>query len=436
MRVVFFSYGTRGDAQPQVALAAGLEQRGFKTRIAAPENLRGFVERAGIDYAPLHGNSQEILESDSGKRWLESGNVAAFMKEAAAISSRIDSEVFRCALEAVGDADAIVGGTLAEDLAFTLAEYKRIPFAFAHTIPMETTGDYANPLVTQRKLPLRGLNRATYALFRMLASRMHAKTLAEFRKTLLLPARSGTVVSRAAELDVPVLQLWSPHLLPHQSDASAKTVTTGFQRLPLIVRDRLGEKAPPEDLVRWLDAGPPPVYVGFGSMPVPSLSRFAADILEIGRLLDVRFALSPGWNEIESVKHLQSDGLHLVPPIDHGWLFQRCVAAVHHGGAGTTAASLEAGIPTVVCSFFADQPFWGVRVERLGVGAHLPRFKMNRQSLRTAIETALTDEVRRRAREIGVKLRAEDGNAHAVEALFGMLRPAAQESRKPIKASA
>ncbi|MCA3447455.1 MAG: glycosyltransferase family 1 protein [Rhodobacter sp.] len=436
MRVVFFSYGTRGDAQPQVALAAGLEQHGFTTRITAPENLRSFVERAGIDYAPLHGNSQEILESDSGKRWLESGNVAAFMKEAAAISARIDPEVFRCGLEAAHDADAIVGGTLAEDLAFTLAEYKRIPFAFAHTIPMETTGDYANPFVTRRNLPLRGLNRATFALFRVLAGRMHTKTLAEFRKTLGLPQRSGTVVSRAAELDVPVLQLWSQHLLPHQSDAPAKTVTTGFQRLPQNVRDRLGEKAPPEDLVRWLDAGPPPVYVGFGSMPVPSLIRFAEDILEIGRSIDVRFALSPGWNEIESVRHLQCDGLHLVPPIDHGWLFQRCVAAVHHGGAGTTAASLEAGIPTVVCSFFADQPFWGVRVERLGVGAHLPWVKMNTQSLRNAVETALTDDVRRRAREIGAKLRAEDGNARAVEALIRVLAPAEQELRKPIETPA
>jgi sterol 3beta-glucosyltransferase len=436
LKIVFFSYGTRGDVQPQVALAAGLEQYGVETRIAAPENLRSFVERAGIEYAPLYGDSQEILESDSGKRWLESGNVAAFMKEAAAISARIDPEVFRWGLEAARDADAIVGGTLAEDLAFTLAEYKRIPFAFAHTIPMETTGDYANPLVTQRNLPLRGLNRATFALFRVLAGRMHAKTLADFRKTLGLPKRSGTVVSRAAELDVPALQLWSQHLLPHQSDAPAKTVTTGFQRLPQTVRDRLGEKAPPEDLVRWLDAGPPPVYVGFGSMPVPSLIGFAEDILEIGRSLDVRFALSPGWNEIESVRHLQCDGLHLVPPIDHGWLFARCVAAVHHGGAGTTAASLEAGIPTVVCSFFADQPFWGARVERLGVGAHLPRVKMNRQRLQSAVETALTDNVRRRAREIGAKLRAEDGNARAVEALIRMLAPARQEFLEQIKTSA
>jgi len=422
MRVVFFSYGTRGDAQPQVAMAAGLEEQGFTTRIAAPENLRGFIEQAGIEYAPLFGSSQEILESENGRRWLESGNVAAFMKELTRISARIDSDLFRTGLDAVQDADAIVGGTLAEDMAFTLSEYRRVPFLFAHTIPLETTGDYPQPLVTTRDLPLRSLNRATYALFRVLLTRQRAATLAVFRKELGLAPRRGTVVSRSAELGIPVLQLWSPHLVPHASDAQPKAVTTGFQRLHPAVRARLGEKAPPEDLLQWLESGPAPVYVGFGSMPMPSLTRFAEDILEIGQSLGVRFALSPGWNEMASVRHLECDRLRFVPPIDHEWLFPRCAAAVHHGGAGTTAASLEAGIPTIVCSFFADQPFWGSRVQRLGAGVHLPRVKMNAETLKDAISVAIRDDMRARAADIGRKLRSEDGNARAVEALTAVLR--------------
>lgn len=421
MRVVFFSYGTRGDAQPQVAMAAGLEQRGFKTRIAAPENLRGFIEQAGIEYAPLFGSSQQILESESGKRWLESGNVSAFMKELTTISKRIDPDVFRTGLEAARDADVIVGGTLAEDMAFTLSEFMRVPFLMAHTIPMETTGDYAQPIVTTKDLRLRSLNRATFALFRVLASKAHAQTLAAFRVELGLGPRHGTIVSRSAELDIPVLQLWSPHLVPHASDASPKAVTTGFQRLPQSVRARLGEKVPPEELLRWLEGGPPPVYVGFGSMPMPSLTRFAEDILDISRSLGVRFALAPGWNEVASVKHMECDQLRFVPPIDHEFLFQRCAAAVHHGGAGTTAASLEAGIPAIICSFFADQPFWGSRVQRLGAGVHLPRTKLNKATLKDAIERGLRAETRQRAADIGRKLRAEDGNARAIDALTSFL---------------
>jgi sterol 3beta-glucosyltransferase len=417
MRVVFFSYGTRGDAQPQVAMAANLEQHGFRTRIAAPENLRDFIEQAGIEYAPLFGSSQEILESENGQRWLESGNVAAFMKELTKISQRIDPDVFRTGIEAARDADVIVGGTLAEDMAFTLSEFMRVPFLMAHTMPLETTGDYPQPLVTTKDLRLRSLNRATFALFRVLVSRQHAQTLAAFRRELGLDPRRGTVVSRSAELDIPVLQLWSPHLVPHASDAPPKAVTTGFQRMPQSVRARLGEKVPPEELQRWLEGGPPPVYVGFGSMPMPSLTRFAEEILDIGRSLGVRFALAPGWNDLASVRHMECDELRFVPPIDHEFLFKQCSAAVHHGGAGTTAASLEAGIPTIVCSFFADQPFWGTRVQRLGAGVHLPRVKMNRETLKDAVNRVMRDEVRHRAADIGRKLRAEDGNARAIDAL-------------------
>jgi sterol 3beta-glucosyltransferase len=421
MRIVFFSYGTRGDVQPQVALAAGLVERGIQARIAAPENLRSFVEKAGIEYAPLHGNSQEIMESESGQRWLRSGDVRAFMKEAASIAARVDPEVFRNGLAAVHDADAIVGGTLAEDLAFTLAEHRQVPFAFAHTIPFETTGDYPNPFVTTRSLPFRFLNRATYPLYRVLARKIHEKTLAEFRSELGLAPLTDTVVSRAAELDVPTLQLWSRHLVPHPADAPRRAITTGFMRLPASVRHRLGEQSPPESLVSWLAAGSPPVYIGFGSMPVPALREFVQDVLEIGRTLDIRIALSPGWNEVESLRNLESDSLRFIPPVDHNWLFSQCAAAVHHGGAGTTAASLEAGIPSVVCSFFADQPFWGSRIEHLGAGVHLPRSKMNRRKLHDALVRALSPESRAQARSLSEALCAEDGNNRAEDALVKLL---------------
>ncbi|HVJ93248.1 MAG TPA: glycosyltransferase, partial [Labilithrix sp.] len=121
MRIVFFSYGTRGDAQPQVVLASALRERGYQVRVAAPENLRRLVEGAGVEYAPLSGNSQEILESEAGRRWLSSGNVRAFMKEMGKINARINPDIFKSAVAAASDADAIVGGTLTEDLSFTLA---------------------------------------------------------------------------------------------------------------------------------------------------------------------------------------------------------------------------------------------------------------------------------------------------------------------------
>lgn len=428
MRVVFFSYGTRGDAQPQIAMAAGLREHGVDARVAAPENLRSFVERAGVEYAPLFGNSQEILESESGQRWLRSGDVRAFMKEAGNICKRIDPDVFRTGLAAVHDADAIVGGTLAEDMAFALAQHKKVPFIFGHTIPAEATGEYAHPLVSQKALPFGFLNRATFALFRMLASDMHKEALATFRRELGLPPMKSTVLTRARELGVPAMQLWSEHLVPHAKDASDRTVTTGFLRVPASVRARLGEATPPPALVSWLAAGAPPVSIGFGSMPMPALSGFLEDALAIGKALGVRIALSGGWNDLKAFKHLESEQLRFVEPVDHGWLFPQCAAVVHHGGAGTTAASGEAGVPQVVCSFFADQPFWGARIAASGSGVHLPISKMNRASLTAALRGVLTDETRQRAKALGAKLRSDDGNARAVEVVVGLLGGAKKRS--------
>ncbi|XWV17885.1 MAG: glycosyltransferase family 1 protein [Gemmatimonas sp.] len=200
MRIVFFSYGTRGDAQPQVALASGLVARGIEARVAAPENLRSFVERAGVEYAPLHGNSQTILESEEGQRWLRSGNVRAFMSSMAEIARELDPHVFASGLEAARGADVIVGGTLTEELSVTLAEHLRIPFTFAHTIPCEPTGAYPCPLVTTAKLPWAFLNRATYALFRRLAFPIHRDAINVFRRELGLPPQTATAVGRAREL--------------------------------------------------------------------------------------------------------------------------------------------------------------------------------------------------------------------------------------------
>lgn len=428
MRVVFFNYGTRGDAQPQVALAAELEAHGIKARVAAPENLRAFVEKAGVEYAPLFGNSQEIMESEAGQRWLRSGDVRALMKEAGNIAARIDPDVFRTGLDAVHDADAIVGGTLAEDMAYTLAEHKKVPFLFGHTVPLETTGEYPSPFVATKPLPFAFLNRATHALFRKLAFGIHGKSLPAFRKQLGLPKVTSTVVSRAAALNVPALQFWSEHLVPHPKDASPKVVTTGFLRLPQAVRARMGEAAPPDALLKWLAAGPAPVYIGFGSMPMPALTDFVQDALAIGKQLNLRVAFSVGWNDVEPVKHLESDQLHFIAPVDHGWLFPQCAAVVHHGGAGTTAASVEAGVPSVISSFFADQPFWGARVERLGAGKHLPFRKLNRLTLGKAIQCVLTDEVRQRAKALGQSLRADDGNAKAVNELLRILQHSTPQS--------
>ncbi len=416
MRIVFFSYGTRGDTQPQVALATGLKERGFDVRVAAPKNHQAFVEKAGIEYAPLFGNSQEILESETGQRWLRTGNVNAFMKEVGNISAQLDPKVFANGLEASAGADLIVGGTLSEEMANTLAEYRKVPLVYGHTMPVERTGAYPAPFVTHRSLPFGFLNRATWALYRMAAKPVHGASLATFRKGLGLAPRD-TGYGLAADHGVPALQLWSPSVLGHPADAGPLTHTTGYVKLQASVRQRLGEGTPPAGLEQWLGTGPAPIYVGFGSMPMPTLEQFAQELIAIARLLNVRFVLCGGWNDPTAAARFSGQELFIVRAVDHSWLFPRCAAIVHHGGAGSTAASLEAGVPTVICSYFADQPFWGDRAKKLGVGTWFPAKQLTQERLTRALREVLVPEVQERAAALGKRLQAEDGTRAAVDAL-------------------
>ncbi|MDP2316980.1 MAG: glycosyltransferase [Pseudomonadota bacterium] len=417
MRVVFYSYGTRGDAQPQVVLASQLRDRGHQVRVAAPENLRGFVESSGLEYAPLHGNSQAIMESEEGRRWLSSGDVIAFMKALGKILGEINPEVFRTAAAAAEGADAIVGGTLSEDLAYTLAQKRDVPFLLAHTIPYERTGAWPSPLVTTARIPLAFVNRLTYSLFRKLAWDVNRGTLNPYRQSLGLAPLATTVVAGAHEHGAPVLQLWSEQVLPRPADAAPNITSTGYIRMPPALRERMGEATAPGGLVDWLERGPAPVYVGFGSMPVLDPLAMAKEVIAVAEALDLRVVLSAGWTNLGEVEALSGERVYLVRGVDHSWLLPRCVAAVHHGGAGTTAASLEAGVPTVVCSVFADQPFWGERVSRLGVGAHVPFPRLDRRTLTAALRACLQDDVRQRAADLGAKLRAEDGATVTVDAI-------------------
>jgi len=247
-----------------------------------------------------------------------------------------------------------------------------------------------------------------------------------WRRELGLAPQKATVVSRAKELGLPTLQLWSEHLVPHPVDAGPRAVTTGFIRVPASVRERLGEGTPPPELVQWLSAGKPPLYLGFGSMPMPTLEAFTRDVLSLATELDQRFVVCGGWNDVDAVKALGGERLFFARAVDHGWLFPKCAAVVHHGGAGTTFAAAEAGVPSVVCSFFADQPFWGSRIERASAGAHVPFTKLNQKSLRAALQRALSPDVLSGAAGLGRKLRAEDGNARALDALEKLFRGPAE----------
>jgi UDP:flavonoid glycosyltransferase YjiC (YdhE family) len=208
----------------------------------------------------------------------------------------------------------------------------------------------------------------------------------------------------------PILYGYSPAVIPRPTDWDGQMHVTGYWFL-----DPADEWTPPANLLEFLQAGSPPVFIGFGSMSTRNPGETTDLILRALARTGQRAILLSGWGGLHNSD--LPDTAFMVDAIPYSWLFPRVAAVVHHGGAGTTSAGLRAGVPSIIIPFFADQPFWGRRVAELGVGpAPIPRKQLTADRLAQAIQTAVTDEaMRQRAAELGAKIRAEDGIARAVE---------------------
>lgn len=217
-------------------------------------------------------------------------------------------------------------------------------------------------------------------------------------------------------LQVPFTYLWSQSLIPKPADWGMHVDIAGFSFLPLA-----SSYTPPADMVAFLEKGPPPVYVGFGSIVVDDPEALTRMILQAVKLAGVRAMVSKGWSGMGGNDDIPDD-VYLVGNCPHDWLFQRVSAVVHHGGAGTTAAGIAAGRPTVVVPFFGDQPFWGQMVARSGAGPEPVAFKqLTAEILAASITFALRPEVQVAAQKMAANIAAEDGAGVTAGGFHGRL---------------
>ncbi|CAN0897852.1 Sterol 3-beta-glucosyltransferase UGT80A2 [Linum grandiflorum] len=215
---------------------------------------------------------------------------------------------------------------------------------------------------------------------------------------------------------VPHAYLWSPHLVPKPKDWGPKVDVVGFCFL-----DLASDFDPPDELVKWLKAGPKPIYVGFGSLPVEEPEKMTSIIVEALEQTGQRGIINKGWGGLGNLTE-PKDFVYLLDNIPHDWLFLQCKAVVHHGGCGTTAAGLKAACPTTIIPFFGDQYFWGDRVHARGVGPPpIPVNKFSLLKLVDAIKFMLDPQVKERAVELARQMDDEDGVAGAVAAFFKQL---------------
>jgi sterol 3beta-glucosyltransferase len=415
MKVVLLAHGTRGDVWPLVALGWRLAQRDHEVRIAVPAEFRVFAERAGLATAPLPLDTMAWLRTVEGQRLLHSGGLA-FMRGLTREYERRADALDDAHQAAAEGAEVIVGNHITGDRALALGDALRIPVAFYIPYPLTPSREFASMALTRGRLRSRTLRLASHELAHRFWWRQSAKSVDAFRRKLGLPPSRKPTYRRLMESDDLMLYAISPTLFPRPADWPGHVRVTTAWKLPDALRDDLGE-ALPADLEGWLGAGEPPIFLGFGSMPVIEPQPLLDDIIAVTRVLGRRAIVSNNCVPAAKAGALP-DHLFAVGAVDHDRLFPSCAGVVHHGGIGSVTASLRAGRPTMVCSIFADQPWWGEHMKRLGVGTHVPFRRLNRHRLEAGLRTLLEPAVGARAEKLGAAIQAEGDGLPVAAQLF------------------
>jgi sterol 3beta-glucosyltransferase len=256
-------------------------------------------------------------------------------------------------------------------------------------------------------------NRATFRLLRSFFWRRVKTSVNDHRKSLGLPALKQSIFDKAESDHILTCYGVSPALLKRPADWETHIKVTGF--LTLSNRSDDLSKDVPREWIEWLNTGEKPIYIGFGSMPIPDPARFARILRELLSRTPHRFIFCEGWSALPGLP--LDSRLLVVPSIPHEWLFPQCQAAIIHGGIGTLAAALRAGIPTVVLSIFGDQHWWGKLIQKRRLGCHVPFKRLSTEKLVVTIQNILTPEIAHNLARLADELNGEDGLRNAVDSL-------------------
>ncbi len=413
MQATLIAAGSRGDVQPYVALGTGLRRAGHTVRVLASPDFRDLITSHDLGFFDLGGSIQSVAQGMEGL--LEGGNLLKIMSSMGPAAERLVCEAAVSGMTACWGSDVIIAGLGGMFVGLAISEKLGIGFVPAYLYPFTPTREFGGVL---SPLPLARLPGWANRLSHRMAQQMMWQTFrpadTQARREVLgiAPAPFWGPFASLERSDRTILCGYSRHVVPIPADWAENIHVTGYWYLE---PSRNWEA--PADLVDFLASGPPPVYVGFGSMVNRRPEEVAELVLRAMDEAGQRAILSSGWGGL--VGTTMPATVFMAGSIPHTWLFPKMAAVVHHGGVGTTAAGLRAGVPSITVPYFGDQPFWGQRVAALGAGPQpIPRSRLTAERLARAVRTAIGDvPMRERAAHVGAAIRAEDGIGHAVSVL-------------------
>ncbi|KAH0334765.1 UDP-Glycosyltransferase/glycogen phosphorylase, partial [Aureobasidium melanogenum] len=442
MNIAVLITGSRGDVQPFVALGQVLTKPPYnhRVRICTHPNFKDFVEENGLEFFSIGGDPEKLMSymvRNPGVlpslESMKAGDVGDRRKEMAEMlegcwractqggngmdpirlpeTSKISTETLM-KLPDPFVADAIISNPPAY-ANIHIAEKLAVPLHMMFTMPWSPTTAFAHPLANldsdkgDRKLA----NYLSYYSMELLTSEGLIDLINDFRENTLAldPLHAAWAHQLLPQLKVPFTYCWSPALIPKPEDWGSHITISGF-----FFMDPKKDFEFEPDLKKFLDAGDPPIYIGFGSIVVDDPEAMTKMILDAVKQLGIRALVSKGWGKIggEDVP----DNVFLLGNVPHDQLFPHCAAVVHHGGAGTNAIGISLGCPTVVVPFFGDQPWWGDMIHKAGAGpAPIPYKDLDADKLANQIREALKPETKERARELAAKIKEETGTKTAAK---------------------
>jgi UDP:flavonoid glycosyltransferase YjiC (YdhE family) len=411
MRITLIAFGTRGDVSPFVALGARLRAGGHDVRLASHDEFEPLARQAGLDFHATPGSYFRIMDFPPGRFWSRLGVPRSTPLGLKALFNPFRdcaAEAYTQCWQACADADAIGSSPLASIIGRLIAQARDVPHAIASPIPTDGSRHFASPVFPQWPLgPV--YNRATNFLGEQLLEHGAARVWDTWRREArrIAPAALKRPVREIA------LVAASPLVVPRPPDWPATTHITGFWFLPTETPG-----AVPDEVRAFVNAGPPPICLGFGSMAeefpeelhttvLNALARLKARAVVVGGSGGALAGLGNGDNVCEAAF------------VDYDWLFRNAAVVVHQGGAGTAAACLAGGVPQVILPYCLDHHFWEWRMREIGVAPRgIVRHRLSPSRLSDALRRTLEDSTfRRRASELAPKICAEDGLERAVEIL-------------------
>jgi UDP:flavonoid glycosyltransferase YjiC (YdhE family) len=420
MKFVLASYGTRGDVEPSVAIGRELLRRGHDVHIAVPPDLIGFAESAGLTTTAYGLETQTWLNAYRNfwsavfRNFWRIRELRGLWPELWQPLSQCWDEINTTLMSLTDGADLLFTGLSFEQPAANVAEHFDVPLATLHYLPVR-----ANSHVLP--FPPGLLGRAAMSAYEWVGWWMDRKLEDAQRRRLGLPKATGPASRRIAKRGSLEIQAYDevcfPGLAAEWASRQAQRPFVGALTMEL-------PTAVDEEVASWIASGTPPIFFGFGSMPVEFPADTLAMISSACAQLGERALVCAGWSDFGSVP--LGANVKVVSSVNFAGVFARCRAVVHHGGAGTTAIGLRAGVPTLILSMDVNQTLWGAAVKRLKVGTARRFSSTTRESLVEDLRTILGPDYTARARELAPRMTAP---AESVAAAADLLESKARAER-------